>query len=173
MSKKENSRQMSSNSAVFYGKYRGTVTDNRDPLNLGRIRAKMPNVFGDEETAWALPCSPYAGKGVGFLFVPPVGANVWVEFEAGDVEHPIWSGCFWGTGEVPELPQAPESKIIKTEYATIKINDSAGASEIMIETTTGLKMVMNATGIELSNGSSRIKLTNASVSINDGALEVI
>ena len=164
---------MSSSSKVFYGKYRGKVTDNRDPLMQGRIRATVPAVFGDKETGWALPSAPYGGKGVGFFFVPPVEANVWVEFERGNPEVPIWSGCFWGTGEAPKMPATPEVKVIKTDFATITIKDMSGAGEISIESTTGLKMVMNISGIELSNSATKIKLTPASVSINDGALEVI
>jgi uncharacterized protein involved in type VI secretion and phage assembly len=160
-------------SARFYGKYRGKVTDNMDPLMQGRIRAKVPAVFGEEETGWALPCSPYAGSGVGFFFVPPVDSNVWIEFEGGDGDYPIWTGGFWGTGETPAMPGLPSTKIIKTDTATIKLDDLPGAGGITIETTTGLKIVMNVAGIELSNGAASVKLTPASVSVNNGALEVI
>ncbi len=51
----------------FFGKYRGVVTDNRDPLLQGRLRATVEDVFGEEECGWALPCVPYAGNGVGFF----------------------------------------------------------------------------------------------------------
>jgi hypothetical protein len=158
-------------STHFYGKYRGKVTDNKDPLMQGRIRATVPAVLGDLETGWAIPCSPYGGRNVGFFFMPPVGANVWIEFEGGNPDIPIWAGCFWGTGEAPTI--APEVKVIKTDFATISIKDLPGAGEIVIESTTGLKIVFGASGIELSNGSSSVKLTPASVSVNNGALEVI
>lgn len=158
-------------SASFYGKYRGVVTNNTDPLMQGRIRAQVPAVLGDLETGWALPCSPYGGNDVGFFFIPPVGANVWIEFEGGNPDIPIWSGCFWGTGEAPSI--APEVKVIKTDFATLSIKDLPGAGEIVIESTTGLKIVMDVSGIELSNGAAKVKLTPASVSINDGALEII
>jgi hypothetical protein len=157
----------------FYGKYRGTITDNKDPLMQGRIRAMVPSIFGDQETGWALPCSPYAGKDVGFFFVPPVGANVWIEFEEGNTDNPIWAGCFWGVGEAPKMPALPDFKVIKTDFANITINDLSGAGGVTIETTNGLKIVMNMTGIELSNGAAKVKLTPASVSVNDGALEVV
>ncbi|HEX2614561.1 MAG TPA: phage baseplate assembly protein V [Nitrososphaera sp.] len=160
-------------SARFFGKYRGKVTDNMDPLMQGRIRAKVPAVFGEEETGWALPCSPYAGSGVGFFFVPPVDSNVWIEFEGGDGDYPIWTGGFWGVGETPAIPGLASTKIIKTDTATIKLDDLPGAGGITIETTTGLKIVMNITGIELSNGAASVKLTPASVSVNNGALEII
>jgi hypothetical protein len=157
----------------FYSKYRGKVTDNRDPLMQGRIRAKVPAVFGEEETGWALPCTPYAGSQVGFFFVPPVDANIWIEFEGGDPDYPIWTGGFWGTGEAPVMPALADTKIIKTDTASIKLDDLPGIGGITIETKTGLKIVMNVSGIELSNGAASIKLTPASVSVNNGALEVI
>ena len=57
----------------------------------------VPAVFGgDKETAWALPSVPYAGNGVGFVFIPPIGTNVWIEFENGDPDTPIWSGSLLG-----------------------------------------------------------------------------
>jgi uncharacterized protein involved in type VI secretion and phage assembly len=164
---------MSSNPTKYYGKYRGEVTDNQDPLTLGRIRAKVPAIFGGNDSGWATPCAPYAGKGVGFFFIPPVGAKVWIEFEGGDPENPIWSGGFWETGDTPKTPASPDVKVIKTDSATITLDDTAGAGSLTIETTSGLKIVMDSTGIELSNSSSKVKLTSSSVSINDGALEVV
>ena len=164
---------MSQDARRFYGKYRGKVTDNKDPVMQGRIRAQVPAVYGDKETGWALPCAPYGGSGVGIFFIPPVGANVWIEFEEGNPDYPIWSGCFWGVGEAPKIPALPDFKVIKTDFANITINDLPGAGGITIETTTGLKIVMDITGIELSNGAASVKLTPVSVSINNGALEVV
>jgi hypothetical protein len=175
---------MSDNLKRFYGKYRGSVSDNKDPLMLGRIRAKVAAILGDEETGWALPCTPYAGAGVGFFFIPPKDANVWIEFEAGNLDNPIWSGCFWGATEAltmlatlnpPATPiTAPQMKVIKTDTATITLNDLPGAGGITIETTTGLKIIMDITGIKISNSPLRtLELTPKSVSINKGALEVI
>ena len=81
----------------FYGKYRGLVVDNADPERLGRLKVKVPGVLGEEVvTGWAMPCLPYGGEAdQGFLFIPEVGAGVWVEFEQGDLEFPIWVGTFW------------------------------------------------------------------------------
>ena len=70
-------------SSRYYGKYRGTVTNNADPENLGRVKAQVPGVLGQAETGWALPCTPYAGNGSGVYAVPEPGATVWIEFEAG------------------------------------------------------------------------------------------
>ena len=139
----------------FFGKYRGLVTDNNDPLMLGRILAKVPAVFGAKKTGWALPCSPYSGNGVGFFFIPPVGAQIWIEFEAGNPEFPIWSGGFWGTGETP-LPANPGVKVLKTDSVTIRFEDSS----IMIENTAGLKIAMIRGEIELSDGVSSFKFSS-------------
>jgi len=138
---------------------------------LGRIKAKVPSVLSDDETGWATPCSPYAGNGVGFFFIPPTNANVWIEFEEGKLDHPIWSGCFWGEGELPATPALAGTKMIKTSYGTITIDDTL--QSVKIQTTNQLKVTMDVTGIELNNGSAKVKLTPASVSINDGALEVV
>ena len=83
----------------MYGKYRGLVLEVNDPEGLGRIRASLPALGVD--TGWALPCIPGAGPGSGHLVLPPPGAAVWIEFEAGDVDSPIWSGGFWQQGEAP------------------------------------------------------------------------
>lgn len=158
----------------FLSKYRGTVENNIDPMQLGRIQVSVPSVLGEGRMSWAMPCVPYAGPGVGFFAIPPTGANVWVEFEGGDLDYPIWSGCFWGIGEVPAMPAIAEMKVLKTDMGTITINDLPGVGGITIETTTGMKIEINAIGIEITNGQGgSIKLTGPQVSINDGALDVI
>jgi hypothetical protein len=158
----------------YFGKYRGQVIFNLDPMLLGRLQVSCPAVLGEGRMSWAMPCSPYGGNGVGFFMVPPVGANVWVEFEGGDIDYPIWSGCFWGVGEVPADPALPQMKIIKTDTATITLNDIPGIGGITIETTIGMKIAITATGIEINDGmGGSIKMTGPQISINDGALEVI
>lgn len=157
----------------YYGKYRGKVENNIDPLQLGRVQVSCPAILGDGQMSWAMPSSPYAGSGVGFFMIPPVGANVWVEFEGGDPDYPIWGGCFWGTGEVPAAPALAEMKVIKTSTATITLNDLPGAGGITIETTLGMKISITAAGIEITDGQgASVKLTGPQTSINSGALEV-
>ena len=158
----------------FLGKFRGVVTDNRDPLFLGRVRARVQDVLGDNDSGWALPSLPYAGKGVGLFLVPPVDASVWMEFEHGDPDYPIWTGCFWSQGELPATPAVAEMKVLKTDAGTITINDLPGIGGITIETSAGMKIVINMQGIEINDGiGGSIKLTGPQISINDGALEVI
>lgn len=158
----------------FYGKYRGVVTDNQDPLMLGRIRAKVQDILGDQESGWAMPSVPYAGNGVGLFMIPPTNASVWIEFEHGDPDYPIWAGCFWATGEVPALPALPDVKVLKTDTATITLSDLPGPlGGITIETQLGMTIKMDTTGIEINNGQgASVKLNLTKVSVNDGALEV-
>ncbi|GAC1431614.1 MAG: hypothetical protein NVSMB62_28620 [Acidobacteriaceae bacterium] len=85
----------------YFGKYRGTVLHNLDPMQLGRIQAQI-NALPGIVTNWALPCVPYSAPGTARTFsIPPVGENVWIEFEQGDPNNPIWTGCFWSQGQPP------------------------------------------------------------------------
>lgn len=165
-------------SETFYGKYRGVVTDNKDPLMTGRVKARVPDVMGEKETGWAMPCAPFGGSGVGFFALPTVGAGVWIEFEHGDPDYPVWSGCWFGSAaEMPPVLLAPPYKktLIKTEGGnSVLLDDTPGIGGITFETSGGQKVVMNATYVEITNGQgASIKLTGPQVSINGGALEVI
>jgi type VI secretion system (T6SS) baseplate-like injector VgrG len=162
----------------FYGKYRGKVEGNVDPLMQGRIQVSCPAVLGDGRMAWAMPAAPFAGPQVGLFLVPPQNANVWVEFEEGDPDSPIWAGCFWGQGEVPATPAVAETKILKTDSVTVQLSDLSGGGGLTIEVkppavTSPLKIALTAAGIELSNGKSKVMLTTANVDVNDGALQVM
>ena len=137
----------------YYGKYRGKVIDNIDPLFLGRVIAEVPAI-SEIPTTWALPCVPYAGFEVGFYAIPPIGANIWVEFEAGDPDHPIWTGCFWEEGQVPLGAPVPEMKIFKTETITLILNDLPDAGGLTLEiippsVDTPISVTMDSAGIQV------------------------
>jgi Type VI secretion system/phage-baseplate injector OB domain len=164
----------------FYGKYRGTVVNNVDPLQVGRLQAFVPDVAGLLPTTWALPCVPVAGKSSGTFFLPPVGAGVWIEFEQGDPSHPIWVGCFWGSSsEVPAaaragLPTSPSMVLRSGLGHSIVISDVPGPSGgIAISSSSGAKIVVNDVGIIIDNGKgAKIELSGPSVSVNNPALVV-
>ncbi|MFG1922711.1 phage baseplate assembly protein V [Cryptosporangium sp. NPDC048952] len=163
---------------AFYGKYRGTVTGNTDPRGQNRIRVSCPAVLGDGRTSWALPCVPYAGDGLGLALVPPIGTQVWVEFEGGHPDHPIWSGCFWGRGQAPRDTEQPSIKVLRTEGLTLTIDDTPGSGSVSLVVDSPavpapLTIRCSATGIELVNGNAKVTLTAATVSVNNGALEVM
>jgi uncharacterized protein involved in type VI secretion and phage assembly len=157
---------------LFFGKYRGKVQSNTDPYLSGRIQVTAPAALGDA-VVWALPCAPYAGPGVGFFAIPPVGANVWVEFEGGNPEVPIWCGGFWDLGDFPAAMALPQIKVLKTDTATVTLNDLPGMGGVTIETSDGKKITLSATSIEINDGlGGSVKLQGPKVSINGSALEV-
>jgi hypothetical protein len=163
---------------TFYGKYRGSVVNNVDPLQIGRLQISCAPVLGESVMAWAMPCAPYAGPGEGFFMLPPIGADIWVEFEAGDPDKPIWSGGFWTVGQTPAIPALPTTKIIKTSGATLKLDDLPGAGGITIEVLpptvpVPVTITLGTAGIEITCGGAKVVLDPARVSINNGALEVI
>ena len=164
-------------SLTFYGKYRGTVVSNVDPLQRGRVQVSVPAILGSGQLSWAEACTPFAGNQVGIFAVPPVGANVWVEFEAGDPDRPILAGCFWGDGEVPAAPAVAQVFMWKTESISLTLSDVPGAGGVTLEVgspgaSVPMKFACTSDGIELSIGASKLLLSAASVSVNDGALEV-
>ncbi len=167
----------------FFGKYRGTVSDNADPTERGRLKVKVPAVLGTVES-WAMPCVPYAGAGVGFYSLPEPGTGVWVEFEAGDPSYPIWTGCFWADNELPDSGGAP-IKIWKTEKLTVRIDDDA--DELMLQTNSqstvtlaaditsesgGATQTVGSAGVVSERGSGKVEVTSTAVKVNNGALEV-
>ena len=86
----------------LFGKYRGQVTQVGDGDNLGQIKVTIPTVYGrNVESPWCDPVLPFGGAQHGFAFLPEVKDGVWIEFEGGDVSHPIWSGCFWAKDQIP------------------------------------------------------------------------
>jgi uncharacterized protein involved in type VI secretion and phage assembly len=162
----------------FVGKYRGIVSDIQDPLMQFRIKAKVPDVLGDGESGWAMACLPFAGSSMGFYGLPTVGAGVWIEFEHGDPEYPVWSGCWIGTSsDTPSDLLAPPYKKIMLMTAgghSITLDDTPGAGGITLQTSGGQKIVINSMGIQIDDGTGgKIELQGPQVSINDGALQVV
>lgn len=153
----------------FYGKYRGTVVD-VDASTL-RIKARVPAVLGEAVSGWCQPCVPYAGDKVGFFFVPDVGAGVWIEFEGGDVSYPIWVGCYWRTGELPE-DATPATRGVVTAAPHKLLFDDA-ASEITLADASDGSVTFDSSGVTAARGSKKVAVSDASVSVNDGGLEVM
>jgi hypothetical protein len=168
-----------------YGKYRGLVIDNLDPMQLGRIMAQVPDVLGETPSTWALPCVPAAGIQAGCFIVPPIGSQVWIEFEQGDPDYPIWVGGFWGDpASIPALalvppPIPPGQNIVlqTTGQSTLILSDAAptpATGGIILKAAAGPMLVVNDTGIYITAGPglASIWLTGPTVAINETALTV-
>jgi hypothetical protein len=182
----------------YFGKYRGKVVNNIDPMQMGRLQVSVPDVLGDGKMSWATPCVPYAGPKVGLYALPPIGANIWVEFEGGKPENPIWSGCFWGSKlEMPTealTPTAPNTlSLLKTPTTTLMVDETPGKGGITLEvgppaapitrlfmdtignielsTTTG-KVELLSQGARITFGTAIIELTATGISIQNGGMNI-
>ncbi len=167
----------------FLGKYRGTVVNNVDPEMRGRLLVSVPDVLGPVPSSWAESCVPLAGPTgppMGVYLVPPIGSGVWVEFEQGVIDYPIWVGCRWGTAsDVPPLAHAglPISPNIVMQTAgqnSFVISDLPGPTGgLMLKSTTGASILVNDTGIYIQNGKgASLIMTGPTVTINNGALVI-
>jgi uncharacterized protein involved in type VI secretion and phage assembly len=169
----------------YFGKYRGTVAGNDDPENRGRLQVVVPDVLGDVETTWAEACVPLSGApgvGMGVYVVPPVDAAVWVEFEYGDPNLPVWVGCRYPTAsDVPSSAASPgqsaDTNIViqSTGENMILISDDPTSGGITLKSSGGAQIQITDTGITLTSGDggTTISMTSASVDLNSGALTVM
>lgn len=173
------------NPTKYYGKYRGLVINNIDPEQIGRVLVQVPDVLGETPSSWAMPCVPAAGIQAGCFIVPPIGSQVWVEFEQGDPDYPIWTGGFWGlVADVPALATAPpaippgQNIVMQTTGQNMLLVSDApptpATGGIVLKSTTGAMIVVNDSGIYISNGKgATITMLGPVVDINTGALTVL
>jgi uncharacterized protein involved in type VI secretion and phage assembly len=168
----------------YTGKFRGTVINNIDPEMRGRITCMVPDVLGLIPTTWAEACIPLAGPTgppMGIFIVPPIGAGVWVEFENGNPDYPVWVGCRWGgASDIPPLsktglPVSPNIIMQTLGQNVIVISDLPGPTGgIMLKSATGSSIIVNDTGIYIQNGKgANVTMVGPSVNVNNGALTVI
>lgn len=171
---------MSDDALRFFGKYRGMVTNNLDPLGIGRLQVQVPDVAGVVPGSWALPCFPFASTQLGFYALPQIGGGVWVEFEQGNPDYPIWSGCWYGSrADVPGLvsatPPGIPVVIMQTQgQTTLLLSDLAGPTGgVLIKTTSGAMISINDVALTISNGKgASIVMTGPTVAINGAALTI-
>lgn len=152
----------------YWGKYRGVVTD-VDAATM-RVKASVPAVLGGISSGWAAPCVPYAGPQVGFCMLPDLGSGVWIEFEGGDVSFPIWTGCYWNTGDIPSAAAATLKTIVTTSGSLAFDNN---ASSVTLADSAQHTAVLNASGVTLTAGAGSVAVGASGVSVNNGALEVM
>jgi Type VI secretion system/phage-baseplate injector OB domain len=139
----------------FYSSYKGFVFDNQDPLNLGRLKLKVPEVWGEEILDyWALPKGMFSGNAKGFYNIPSVGDNIWVEFEKGDPNFPIWNYGWFSQNEPPTNAK-PEVFIWQSkEGQRIELNDSTG--EVKLTDKNGLVIQLKNDKVFIGKGNSNI-----------------
>jgi uncharacterized protein involved in type VI secretion and phage assembly len=152
----------------YFGKYRGVVVD--VDASTMRVRASVPAVLGGVSSGWASPCVPYAGPQVGFLMLPDVGSGVWIEFEGGDVSFPIWTGCYWNSGDIPSAAATTLKTIIATA-GSLAFDNNAGS--VTLQDSAQHNMVLDSSGVTTTAGAGTVAVGASGVSVNNGALEVM
>jgi hypothetical protein len=170
---------------IYPGLYRGTVTVNVDPLLKGRLMLEVPDVLAYSPTSWAEPSVPLAGPSgppMGAYLVPPIGAGVWVMFEHGDPDKPVWIGCRWGLpSDIPSVaklgnPADPNIVIQSLLQHSLMISDMApspATGGIILRSATGAMIVVNDSGIYISNGKGAIiTMIGPTININSGAMTI-
>lgn len=120
---------------IFYGKYRGRVVSNLDPEKLGRLKINVPQVSGKNiMESWAWPSGVIAGDDFGTYFIPPKGSLVWVTFENGDPNHPVWEGGHWARDQIPKAAKqaSPNNRVLQSKNWTLEMNDTESAEKFKI-----------------------------------------
>ncbi|MCP3900986.1 MAG: baseplate assembly protein [Desulfobacteraceae bacterium] len=155
----------------YYGKYRGIVANNEDPEHRGRLQIIVPALTGEMIIGWAMPCFPYGGRSdTGFYMIPENEDGVWVEFEAGQLSYPIWTGTWWAQDEAPKgvdnEDANPDIKVIKSKSGNIiELNDKSGSESITIQDKNGNKVVMDSSNIVVSSDSRDVKINGLNITI--------
>ncbi len=153
--------------AKRFGKYRATVAGNHDPEARGRVRMLVPAVLGTTPSGWAEAClasgaAPHA---------PAVGVAVWAEFEGGDINQPIWSGC-----RVTAASPTADLALSSPGGQGISVSDTAPSPTtggVVLHSAGGASIVVNDSGIYLGNGrGATITLVGPATAINGDALVV-
>lgn len=152
----------------FFGKYRGKVKEVGEDENLGYIKAFVPEIYGDvEESPWAVAAVPFAGAGHGLVALPEVDDGVWIEFEAGDISRPIWTGFWWADDEMPD----PKGVLVRTFITTaghkLVLDDDKG--EVILLHSDGAEMKMTGSEITISIGQASITMSDSEISLKVGS----
>lgn len=160
----------------YYGKYRGFVVDNQDPFKLGRLKVRIPSVLGDTVTGWALPCLPFGGlTDQGFFMIPEVDAQIWIEFEEGELSHPIWVGVFWQqTGDIPSegAKDEPTTRLVKTPAGhVLQFDDESGEEQFRLFHPKQAEMIIDKQGsitlTDAKNSTLTLDAENSQVILED------
>lgn len=127
---------------VFYGKYRATVVDVKDPQQRGRIRVMCPRVLGEAKSAWCEPCVPVAYDHGGDFAIPKVGEFVWVEFEEGNPNKPIYTGGLWSSFKSPSTYYDTQTRLIVWGNSKIVMGENHVSIESPSVTVNGKSIVL-------------------------------
>jgi uncharacterized protein involved in type VI secretion and phage assembly len=154
----------------YFGKYRALVKDVNDPDTCGRITVTLKEIYGENDSPWALPSFPFGGNRHGLIMLPEIGDGVWIEFEGGDPSRPVWTGAWLADGEMPDPVDEKVRAIVTSRNHKIIIDDNT--DELRLVHGGGAEIVMTNDDLTLRIGNTQIVLSSQGVDINNGALTV-
>ncbi len=150
---------------LYYGVYRGQVMSTADPDSLGRVQVHCPTIHGPlYPPMWAFPRTTMGGKQFGFWHVPDVGEWVYVSFDHGRLDYPLWEGGWWGAGD-PTTDMVPTSVVLATKEG-LKIVLDRQNEVITIQQTNGNSIIIDSGEIIISHNSDIVLQAQGSVTIN-------
>lgn len=127
---------------MYYGSYRAQVIDNNDPEGNGRLMIHAPQVHGPSfPRVWAWPITAMAMTKGGIWAIPDIGEWVYVQFDHGRPEFPMWSGGWWGDGDT--TADMTPSKVVVCTPEGLKVVLDRKAMEITVQQRPGNSIVIN------------------------------
>lgn len=170
----------------YYGKFRAKVIDNFDTRGEMRLKVQVPDISGDPLESWAMCCTPIGGPQHGLFSVPPIGSGIWVEFEQGDIDFPVWTGCFWGSqnealdrsksvhrrGNQSITLQTPSKHSVTISERSSEGIELKSPQNARIQIIDHKIIIDNGAGASIVLDGPEIKIKAAKVTINEGALVI-
>ncbi len=144
-----------------FGIFRGVVTNVDDPEGLGRVRARVHEILGDtDETDWAWPCVPLAGGGAGWFMLPKTNDPVWIAFEAGDINRPVWLGGWFNKTDMPPEGAGPDVRVLQSKSGhRIELGDVDGDELVRLSHKSGAMVEIDKDGnVALFEAGDSVKL---------------
>jgi hypothetical protein len=165
----------------YFGKYAGTVVQNTDFERHGKLQVQVPDVYGPMISTWAMPCIPFGGLQMGMYVVPPIGAGVWVEFQQGNPDYPIWTGFWWGSAletpsgsqlTAPALPVLLMENLRKTGFllSDVPVPPFLTKGGIILQSATGAFIRVDEAGVAIFGPT--VQINGEMVSLNAPGLVV-
>lgn len=165
---RQDTRVPNRNRPKAYGIYRGIVTNNQDPEGMGRIKARV-SLNVNEETTWAMPCLPSPFH----QFIPNVGDLVWIMFEGGNIDQPVYMGYWWPIGKIPD-PDVSQRYIYNKDGTILRVVPGQFEIESNLLVTNNVtvnKDIIAKNSIIVGQGSKPVARVGDKVKVNIGGVD--
>jgi uncharacterized protein involved in type VI secretion and phage assembly len=163
-----------SRSGTVNGVLVATVTDNKDPDALGRVKLKFPLRENEHETDWVPIASLMSGKDKGTLFIPEVGDEVLVAFHLGYLNQPYVIGCLWNQNNKPPAKDEKNNlrKIKSRSGHELIFDDTANAGKVTLKTVKGIQMVIDDQNEKITIGTKNDQQSVTLTGSSSGTIEI-